>query len=87
MKHLKSFESFEINEELLGMPKLSEVKAKLQDWLSKNKNNPELQEALQKVKEIMILERCTSDKSDQCLGVKMLLSTSCFISAVTESLA
>lgn len=51
MKHLKSFESFEINEELLGMPKLSEVKAKLQDWLSKNKNNPELQEALQKVKE------------------------------------
>lgn len=51
MKHLKSFESFEINEELLGLPKFSEVKAKVQEWVSKNKNNPEFQEALQKVKD------------------------------------
>jgi len=53
MKHLKTFETFEtfgVNEELLGLPKLSEVKAKAQEWLSKNKNNPEFQKALQQVK-------------------------------------
>ena len=51
MKHLKKFESFSINEELLGLPKMSEVKAKVKSWLDSNKNNPELQKKIQELRE------------------------------------
>lgn len=50
MKHLKTFESFSVNEELLGLPSLKEMKAKAQNWLQQNKNNPELQKALAKAR-------------------------------------
>ena len=51
MKHLTKFEKFKVNEEILGLPKLSEIKAKAQKWLSEIKNKPEFQEALQNLKD------------------------------------
>jgi uncharacterized membrane-anchored protein YjiN (DUF445 family) len=50
MKHLRSFESFAVNEEIMGLPKLSEIKSQAKEWLSKNKNNPEFKKALQDMK-------------------------------------
>jgi hypothetical protein len=51
MKHLTKFEKFKVNEEILGLPKLSEIKAKAQKWLSEIKNKPEFKEALQNLKD------------------------------------
>lgn len=63
MKHLKTFESFSVNEELLGLPSLKEMKAKAQNWLQQNKNNPELQKALEKARmEMEKLDPSTQDK-------------------------
>jgi hypothetical protein len=63
MKHLKTFESFSVNEELLGLPSINEMKAKAQAWLQQNKNNPELQKAIAKVKmEMEKLDPSTQDK-------------------------
>ena len=63
MKHLKTFESFSVNEELLGLPSIKEMKAKAQAWLQQNKNNPELQKAIAKVKmEMEKLDPSTQDK-------------------------
>jgi len=50
MKHLKKFESFSINEELLGLPKMIEVKGKVKSWLDSNKNNPELQKKIEELR-------------------------------------
>ena len=50
MKHLKTFESFSVNEELFGLPSIKEIKAKAQAWLEENKDNPELQKALAKAR-------------------------------------
>lgn len=63
MKHLRTFESFSINEEFLGMPSLSEMKAKAKAWLENNKNNPELQEAIAKARmEMEKLDPRSQDK-------------------------
>ena len=63
MKHLKTFESFSVNEELFGLPSIKEMKAKAQAWLQQNKNNPELQKAIAKVKmEMEKLDPSTQDK-------------------------
>ena len=51
MKHLKKFESFSVNEEILGLPSLSEIKAKVKSWFEANKNNPELAKAIQAAKD------------------------------------
>jgi len=50
MKHIKTFESFSVNEELFGLPSLKEMKAKAQAWLQSNMNNPKLQTAMDKLK-------------------------------------
>lgn len=63
MKHLRSFESFELNEEILGLPKLSEIKSQAKEWLSKNKNNPEFKNVLQDMKsEFAKLDPSTQSK-------------------------
>lgn len=65
MKYVKTFENFKnstINEEFL-FPKLSEIKAKAQEWLASNKDNPELQAALQSVRaEMAKLDPNTKEK-------------------------
>lgn len=50
MKHLQKFESFRVNEELFGLPKLSEVKSKVKAWMDSNKNNPEFQSKIQELR-------------------------------------
>lgn len=53
MKHLQKFENFRMNEELLGLPKLSEVKSKVKNWIESNKDNPEFQSKLNKLRQEM----------------------------------
>ena len=48
MKHLKKFETFSINEEFLGIGKISEIKKKILDWFDKNEGNQKLQIAIDK---------------------------------------
>ena len=70
MKYIKTFESHRktkkaepVNEELLGMPSLKDVKAKAQAWIEANKSNPEFKEALDKARaEMKKLDPSTQSK-------------------------
>ena len=48
MKHLKKFETFSINEEFLGIGKISEIKKKILDWFDKNEGNQKIQIVIDK---------------------------------------
>ena len=48
MRYIKKFETFSINEEFLGIGKISEIKKKILDWFDKNEGNQKLQIVIDK---------------------------------------
>lgn len=49
MKHIKTFETYSMNEELFGLPTLKEAKEKIQKWLEEHQNDPKVQSVMLKV--------------------------------------